>query len=101
MQECQFIAGEVIFNEGEESDVAYQVISGRVDIYRRVPGGTVQLGTVEEGEIFGEMGIISDTPRSACAAALTDVTLRAISCQTLDLLLERQPEIIVQIIRVL
>lgn len=101
MQERVFRAGEVIFNEGERSDVAYHVLSGDVDIYRRFEGGTVQLGKVGEGELFGEMGIIDEQPRSACAAAINDVKVRVISKDTLSLLLERQPDVIPLIIRVL
>ena len=77
MQEQTFKAGELIFREGEDSDLAYLIVSGRVDIFKRMDNGaTVLLATLGDGEIFGEMSIISEQPRTASAAASTLVTVK-------------------------
>lgn len=75
MKVLKFQPGEIIFREGEDSDFAYIVQSGTVDIFKRYPKGTVLLAQLGQGEMFGEMGIVSDAPRSASAAANSVVTV--------------------------
>ncbi len=100
MQEQTFKAGEYIFREGEESDWAYLIVSGSIDIFKRMENkGTVLLATLGEGEIFGEMGIISDMPRAASAAANTLATVKAISRESFASIVTGQPEEIRQLFR--
>lgn len=75
MQQHTYEPGDLIFREGEDSDQAYVIESGRVEIFKRMQGGTILLATLGPGDIFGEMGIISDEPRSASATAQTRVTV--------------------------
>lgn len=99
MQEQQFRAGEIIFREGEESDWAYLIVSGKVDIYKRMDNGTVLLATLGEGEIFGEMGILTDARRSASASANTLLTVKMISKDFFGTLAHGQPPEVVQVLR--
>ena len=69
MEMKAFSPGAVIFNEGEPGDTAYLVASGSVEISRQQDGKTVVLGEIKAGNLFGEMALISDQPRSANAAA--------------------------------
>jgi CRP/FNR family cyclic AMP-dependent transcriptional regulator len=71
MHRTTFQSGEFIFREGDESRDAYWVLSGRVEISIDTPQGRSVLTILEEGEIFGEMGMIDDLPRTASARALT------------------------------
>src|SRR6201986_4701533 len=71
MHRTTFQPGELIFREGDESSEAYWVLSGKVEISIDTPKGRSVLTTLEEGEIFGEMGMIDDLPRAATARALT------------------------------
>jgi CRP/FNR family cyclic AMP-dependent transcriptional regulator len=74
-----FQHGEIIFREGEESDCCYVIEQGNVEVFKRLQQGTVLLAVLGVGEIVGEMGLISDQPRSASATADGMVTLRKIS----------------------
>lgn len=69
-----FLAGEVVFDEGDEGQAIYILLSGRVLICRQ---GQVErpITTVEEGGIFGELALIDGGPRSAQARALADCEL--------------------------
>lgn len=59
---------EQIFREGDEGDQMYLVLGGRVLISKQIPGaGEEALGILSRGEIFGEMALIDDLPRSADA----------------------------------
>ena len=71
MHRTTFQPGELIFREGDESSEAYWILSGKVEISIETPQGRSVLTTLEEGEIFGEMGMIDDQPRAASARALT------------------------------
>jgi len=71
MHRATFQPGELIFREGDESSDAYWILSGRVEISIETAQGRNVLTTLEEGEIFGEMGMIDDLPRAATARALT------------------------------
>lgn len=68
--------GEIIFKEGTRGDKMYIVISGKVRIGR--PIGQKQeevLATLETGALFGEMGPIDESPRSARATAVGETVL--------------------------
>jgi CRP/FNR family cyclic AMP-dependent transcriptional regulator len=69
MEMNAFAPGTVIFREGETGDTAYLVASGLVEISCQQDGKTVILGEIKAGNLFGEMALISDQPRSANAIA--------------------------------
>lgn len=67
--------GAVIFDEGQVQKIMYVLIKGQVKIST---DGEI-LNVINEGEIFGEMAIIEDLPRTASAICLTDCQLVAIN----------------------
>jgi CRP-like cAMP-binding protein len=69
----EYAAGEILFREGDPSDLVYRVKSGRVAIIKERPNAPLVLGRVREGEFLGEMGVVEDQPRSATAKAETPV----------------------------
>ncbi len=76
-QDLTYTAGSIIFRQGYPSDMAYVIISGKVEIYREHLDGTVEhVAMLEEGQMFGELGVLDDAPRSASAKAATDVVLQ-------------------------
>jgi len=71
-KDCRTYApGETIFAEGEPGDFMYVVLDGEVEI--RSDGDV--LTTLGRGDIFGEMALVDDSPRSAGAKARTSCTL--------------------------
>jgi hypothetical protein len=68
-----FRAGDLLFDEGDPSDRVLRVVTGTVDILRRLGDEMIVLGTVSTGEYLGEMGVIEGMSRSAGARAATDV----------------------------
>lgn len=60
-------AGDRIFKEGDEGNMAYVVQSGEVEIFKIIDGGETVLGKVGQGGIFGEMALIDCKPRMAGA----------------------------------
>ena len=68
-----FPAGHVLFAEGDPADAAYIVEAGWVEIFVRREDGEQRLSLLGPGEIFGEMALVDDAPRSAGARVLEDV----------------------------
>jgi CRP-like cAMP-binding protein len=93
----EYKAGTVIFNEGDVRDNLYIVQSGAVEI--RDSAGHIR--TVGEGEIFGEMALITNARRSATAIAQTDARLVAISAKRFLFLIDNNRDFALNIMRVL
>ncbi len=60
-----FQSGEVIFERGAAGDYMYVVLEGEVDIVYQ----DKIINKIQVGEVFGEMALIDDSPRSATARA--------------------------------
>ena len=71
-----FEDNEVVFKEGARGDKMYIIISGSVRIARNIGRNQEEvLVTLESGSLFGEMGPIDQSPRSAKATALGETIL--------------------------
>jgi signal transduction histidine kinase len=69
-QERAFQAGQEIFKEGDAGDGLYVVKEGQVEISVLVGSGTRHVfSQIEPGDVFGEMAVLEDKPRSASAVA--------------------------------
>ncbi len=79
MELQQFNPGDLILQEGNESDVVYEVQSGEVEIFALIENRPVVLGIVTAGEFLGEMGIVEHRPRGASARARTEVVARVLN----------------------
>lgn len=73
-----FTRGQVIFREGDKSQEAYFIVNGLVEITINTSHGVQSLAKIGPGEIFGEMGMIMDRPRSATATAVENTTVETI-----------------------
>ena len=72
MEQRQYKAGDIILKQGEESEFAYRVITGEVEVFSELEDQKVVLGIVKAGEFLGEMGIIEGRPRSASSERLRE-----------------------------
>ena len=65
-------ANQAVFAEGDHGDGAYFIIEGRVKVVGLSSDfQEILIGELGEGEIFGEMALIDDKPRSASVVTLT------------------------------
>ena len=63
---------EEIFAEGDTGDGAYFILDGRVSVITFAKDfKEIVLGELEAGQIFGEMALIDDKPRSASVIPIT------------------------------
>lgn len=92
-----FKAGDTIFKQGEPATELYVVKNGRVGIQL----GNRILDTLDSYDIFGEMALIDQAPRSADAIAVTDVTLIPVSEKQFLFLVSQTPFFALKVMRVL
>jgi CRP-like cAMP-binding protein len=72
--------GELLFNVGDPSDALYVIASGRIRIWTVSAAGVeVTLNVQIAGAIFGEIGMLDGSVRTAGASAMTPTELVSIS----------------------
>lgn len=86
-----------IFRQNEIGDRAYIVKRGQVEIRERGHA----LETIAPGEIFGEMALIDDEPRSASAVALSEVEVIPIDRAMFEVLLRDDEDFALTIMRLM
>jgi CRP-like cAMP-binding protein len=62
--------GKYVFREGESGDLAFVVLSGKIEISHVVDGKNAAIGTVGQGGMFGEMALIDNERRMGSARAV-------------------------------
>ena len=94
--------GELLFSQGDESSDLYVVMDGRIAISTRSTDGRESMVAVlENGGLFGEMGLFDGGPRSAEARALIDTSLLEIAFDDVRAAIEVRPEVLWAIVRLL
>ena len=74
MHQRSYLEGEVVFDEGEEGQAIYFILTGKVLI---CPQGATEraIAMLDCGNFFGELALLDDAPRSAQARAAENCTL--------------------------
>ncbi len=96
----RLVAGEVLFEEGDPSDAAYFVVSGRILVFVRDEHGAARaLTELGRGQVVGELGLLDRAPRSATVRAVRDTTLARFSTELFDDLVLRSPALMLHVAR--
>jgi CRP-like cAMP-binding protein len=96
----EFAEGTVIFAEGDLGLAMYVIESGTVEIRKNLGGEERVLATLGKGDFFGEMCMLEEeTPRSAAAYAVDDVTAVMIDQSAFTFILKHNPEIAIRMMR--
>lgn len=73
-----FHPGELIFAEGDPPIAAYLILSGEIEIQFDSAAGAYGLARLGPGELFGDMALVSEQPRSATARAVAATTVEVL-----------------------
>ncbi|MDV7340505.1 cyclic nucleotide-binding domain-containing protein [Terasakiella sp. A23] len=85
--------GEIIFKEGDPSGSAFVIMKGSVELTKNSKFGAVLLAKLKTGELFGEMGVIDGSPRSATSRAVGPTAVKEISPDTLLNGIQNDPDL--------
>jgi len=70
-----FKEGVFLFNEGDEPDKFYIIVSGQAEVVKATDGEQNVIATLGEGEFFGELALLSQQKRAAGIKAKTDLSV--------------------------
>ncbi|MDX9799871.1 MAG: Crp/Fnr family transcriptional regulator [Spirochaetia bacterium] len=94
-----FQKGDQIFCEYEPGDSFYLIQSGRVQIVKIMGDIEKIVDILHPGEIFGEMAILEEAPRSASAIAIDHVEVLEFNKKNFEILLRGNPQIAMKLLQ--
>jgi CRP-like cAMP-binding protein len=102
MRRRDFAPRAVIVREGTNDDSAFLILSGRVAVRRKDADSGIAflLAELGEGEMFGEMALLTRKPRAASVVALEATTCGIIEQSDFDQLVAEHPAADVTIRRI-
>ena len=101
--ERHLIRGDVLFNEGDPPNALYLVLHGRMAIAIANPIDRREsvVALMEPDDLFGEMGMLDDGPRSAMARALEPTTVLEIPFEPVLTMFDEHPKLLWNVTRML
>ena len=76
--------GKINFEEGNSGDWVYVVLSGAVEISKKVAGSRFVLSVIQPGQVFGELALVGAVKRTATTRAIGQTKLGIIDRELLD-----------------
>ena len=96
----RFAQGDVIFRVDEAADCMYDIYDGFVGIYSGYQTENEKLLVrLHSEEVFGEMGILDNMPRSATAVCLSDCTVLVIKPENFMQFFQSKPAKVLKILQ--
>jgi CRP-like cAMP-binding protein len=98
-ERIQFSRGQRFFAQGDAADAAYVILEGKADVVLSNPGGEVKVAELGRNALVGEMGILSDSPRSATIVAAEPSAALRIDKRVFLELLTQFPQMSIAVMR--
>jgi CRP-like cAMP-binding protein len=89
--------GDVLCEEGQPGDSLYLILEGKAEIFK----GRELITSLGAGEVFGEMALLTQEPRSATVIASTPMALYELKRNDFDAVVNRCPSLAGALNRVL
>lgn len=97
-----FAPGEVIIEEGRTGNGLFVVTSGKVEVVKGLGTENAKLvATFGPGEVFGEMALLGEWPRTASVRALDEVNCIGIDRWVFIAQLSKQPDMAIRMLQIL
>ena len=91
----------MIFSEAQPGAELYIIQKGSVKITKIINDNEVLLALLKPGDIFGEMALLEDKPRTASAIAHEDAVLLAVNKANFKRMVATQPQMITKLTQIL
>lgn len=86
-------AGDVVFRTGDPGDSMFIVSTGEVEAFVEKGGRRLVLGTLHDGDFFGELAVLSGEPRTATVTATRSTELLELDRKHLLAICSRHPHV--------
>lgn len=90
-----FAKGEIILSEGKEATAIYEMISGKADVYIK----DIQIGTIGNSELFGELGFLANNVHSATIIAKKNCFVRILEPHVFFHLIEHNSQFSITLLK--
>src|SRR5207249_7126549 len=101
LRERRLAESEVLCRQGDPGDALFIVTGGRIRLSTTDPSGNEKILTYfTDGQFFGEMSLLTGSPRSATASAETDSQLLVLDRSAFDALLASPAQIFREMLKV-
>jgi len=94
---AHFMKGEPMTRQGEQAHWLYIIAEGEAEVDVAVNGKSQRVATLQAGNLFGEMGLMTGEPRTATVTAATEVVCYRLAKEAFEDVLRSRPEIAEQI----
>ncbi|MCK8058509.1 MULTISPECIES: Crp/Fnr family transcriptional regulator [unclassified Fusibacter] len=94
---------EKIFQQGEIGDSLFIILKGSVNVVitSSYDGNEILASVIKEGNIFGEMALVSDSRRGATIRTNEETTCLRIGQAKFDTFISQEPSIIVKMLKIM
>ena len=99
--EQSYQPGQDIVKQGDTGVGAFIIRSGRAEVLQERDGKSERIGELKAGEVFGEMALLDEFPRSATVRAIEPTTCLGIQRWHFKGILESHPQIALALLPVL
>ena len=99
--EQSYQAGQEIVRQGDTGVGAFIIRSGKVDIVQEKDGHETKLATLGAGDVFGEMALLDEFPRSATVRAVEPTTVLGLQRWHFKGILESHPQLALALLPIL
>jgi CRP/FNR family cyclic AMP-dependent transcriptional regulator len=95
IQEKNYVEGDIIFNEGDESTELYILVKGQIELQIKIAPQLADstILVVKPCEIFGELSFVDPKPRAATARCVKKTTVAVLQRDDFENLVKTQPDV--------
>jgi len=100
-ESISFEAGRTIFSQGDRAETLYIIAEGSVEISQEALSGKCVLAHLGPGDLFGEIALLTELPRTATASTIEPTRLLAVRRAEFFNRMKVEPELALYILQVL
>lgn len=92
-----FSPGQRVIEEGDSGDSIFLIKSGQADVVAHILGKEIELATLSNGDVFGEVAFLTGRPRTASVIAIDKLEVIEFDRFILEEMFEKYPDILKKI----
>jgi CRP-like cAMP-binding protein len=100
-ERLEYLSGDELFHQDDYGDAAYVILEGEADILVDTPRRAIKIATLDKNDIFGEIAILCDVPRTATVVAHGNLDTLRVSKEGFFHLVAEFPQVGIEVMRVL